>query len=57
MWITVDGLLKARSHKRRIPVNIPANLDKFDSIGEAYDYERSTDLDTLHDRYERGRYR
>ena len=37
-------------------LRIPADLDKFDSIGEAYDYERSTDLDTLHDRYERGRY-
>ena len=34
-------------------LRLPAELEKYDSLGEAYDYERSADLETLSGKYER----
>ena len=37
-------------------LKIPANLEMFDSLGDAYDYERGADLETLQSKYEQARY-
>ena len=37
-------------------LRIPAELEKYDSLGEAYDHERSADLETLSGKYERSKY-
>ena len=37
-------------------LQIPAELEKYDSLGEAYDHERSADLETLNGKYEQAKY-
>ena len=37
-------------------LHVPADLDKFDSLGEAYDYEKGMDLETLRSKYDQSRY-
>ena len=37
-------------------LKLPAELEKYDSLGEAYDHERSADLETLSGKYERSKY-
>ena len=37
-------------------LKIPADLDMFESLGDAYDYERGADFETLQSKYEQARY-
>ena len=37
-------------------LHIPAHLEEFDSLGEAYDYEKSVDFETLRSKYDRTKY-
>ena len=37
-------------------LQIPPDLERFDSLGEAYEYEKHSDLETLKSKYDEGRY-
>ena len=37
-------------------LNIPADMDNFESLGAAYDYEKSMDLETIRSKYEQAKY-
>lgn len=37
-------------------LDIPANLDNFDSLGEAYEYNKSADFETMRSKYDRAKY-
>ncbi len=37
-------------------LKIPADLEKFDTLGEAYDYERGADLETLQSKFRQSEY-
>ena len=37
-------------------LKIPADLDKFDSLGDAYSYEKGADFETIRGKYDRAKY-
>ena len=37
-------------------LKVPADLSRFDSLGEAYDYEKGSDFETLRSKYEQAQY-
>ena len=37
-------------------LHIPANMDQFDSLGEAYEYEKGIDLETIKSKYDQSKY-
>ena len=60
-YLTTTVVSRSEEIKRLIEyfayyLKIPANLEMFDSLGDAYDYERGADLETLQSKYEQARY-